>query len=39
LERLKKIGAHSKSLKITLITNNTREFERIADLKLADWLK
>ena len=33
------IGAHAKSLKRTLVTNNTREFERIPDLKLADWLK
>ena len=33
------IGAHAKSLKMTLVTNNTREFERIPDLKLADWLK
>ena len=33
------IGAHAKSLKMTLVTNNTGEFERIPDLKLADWLK
>ena len=33
------IGAHARSLKMTLVTNNTGEFERIPDLKLADWLK
>jgi tRNA(fMet)-specific endonuclease VapC len=31
------IGAHAKSLKMTLVTNNTREFERIEDLKIEDW--
>jgi tRNA(fMet)-specific endonuclease VapC len=33
------IGAHAKSLKMTLVTNNTREFERIKDLKIEDWIK
>jgi len=33
------IGAHSRSLKMTLVTNNTREFERIPNLKLEDWSK
>jgi len=33
------IGAHAKSLKLTLITNNTREFARIPNLKLDDWTK
>ena len=33
------IGAHAKSLKMTLVTNNTREFERIKDLKIDDWTK
>ena len=33
------IGAHAKSLKLTLITNNTKEFERIKDLSIADWTK
>jgi len=33
------IGAHTKSLQMTLVTNNTREFERISDLKLEDWTK
>jgi len=32
------IGAHAKSLKMTLVTNNTREFERINGLQLEDWL-
>jgi len=31
------IGAHAKSLKMTLVTNNTKEFERIMDLKIVDW--
>jgi tRNA(fMet)-specific endonuclease VapC len=33
------IGAHAKSLKMTLVTNNTREFERIKNLKIDDWTK
>jgi len=33
------IGAHAKSLQMTLVTNNTREFARISGLKLADWTK
>lgn len=33
------IGAHALSLGLILITNNTREFERIPNLKLEDWLK
>ncbi len=32
------IGAHALSLDITLVTNNTREFERIPNLKLEDWI-
>jgi tRNA(fMet)-specific endonuclease VapC len=32
------IGAHALSLKITLVTHNTREFSRIAGLRLADWV-
>ncbi|MFP3041820.1 type II toxin-antitoxin system VapC family toxin [Treponema primitia] len=31
------IGAHAKSLNMTLITNNTAEFERITGLELEDW--
>ena len=33
------IGAHAKSLKITLVTNNTKEFSRIHNLKIEDWTK
>ena len=33
------IGAHAKSLKATLVTNNTREFARIHNLKIEDWTK
>jgi tRNA(fMet)-specific endonuclease VapC len=31
------IGAHAKSLKMTLITNNIKEFARIKDLKIKNW--
>ena len=31
------IGAHAKSLKMTLVTNNTNEFNRIKDLTIEDW--
>jgi tRNA(fMet)-specific endonuclease VapC len=31
------IGAHAKALKMTLVTNNTREFARIRGLALDDW--
>lgn len=31
------IGAHALSLGITLVTNNTREFRQIKNLKIADW--
>jgi len=33
------IGAHAKSLEMTLVTNNTKEFERINNLKVEDWTK
>ena len=33
------IGAHAKSLKVTLVTNNTREFTRIQNLKIEDWIE
>jgi len=33
------IGAHAKSLNMTLVTNNTNEFERIKDLSITDWTK
>lgn len=32
------IGAHALSLNLTLITNNTKEFNRITVLKVIDWI-
>ena len=32
------IAAHARSMNLTLITNNTREFERVPDLKLENWV-
>ena len=31
------IAAHAKSLGMTLVTNNTKEFERVEGLMLEDW--
>jgi tRNA(fMet)-specific endonuclease VapC len=31
------IAAHALSLGVTLVTNNTREFERVAGLTIVDW--
>ena len=31
------IAAHAKSIEAVLVTNNTREFERVDDLKVEDW--
>ena len=31
------IAGHAKVEKLTLVTNNTREFARVADLRLEDW--
>ena len=31
------VAAHAKSLGVTLVTNNTREFERVEGLMLEDW--
>jgi tRNA(fMet)-specific endonuclease VapC len=31
------IAAHAASLDATLVTNNTREFERVTGLKIEDW--
>ncbi len=32
------IGAHALSLRATLVTNNTREFARVAGLKVENWI-
>ena len=32
------IAAHACSLGVTLITNNTREFDRVEDLKVENWV-
>jgi tRNA(fMet)-specific endonuclease VapC len=32
------IAAHALSLQVTLITNNVREFSRVANLKLENWV-
>ncbi|MBS3776834.1 MAG: type II toxin-antitoxin system VapC family toxin [Bacteroidales bacterium] len=31
------IASHAKSLNLTLVTNNEKEFERIPDLKIENW--
>jgi tRNA(fMet)-specific endonuclease VapC len=31
------IGSHAKSLNLTLVTNNEREFKRIQNLKIENW--
>lgn len=31
------IAAHARSLDLTLITNNRREFDRVPDLKVENW--
>ena len=31
------IAAHAKSIEAVLVTNNTREFQRVDNLKLEDW--
>ena len=31
------IAAHAKSLDATLVTNNTREFDRVEKLQVVDW--
>jgi tRNA(fMet)-specific endonuclease VapC len=33
------IAAHAKSLDLTLVTNNIREFSRVEGLKIANWLE
>jgi tRNA(fMet)-specific endonuclease VapC len=32
------IAAHALSLGVVLVTNNTREFNRVAGLKVTDWV-
>jgi len=32
------IAAHARSLAVTLVTNNSREFERIPQLQLENWV-
>ena len=32
------IAAHAKSQGLVVVTNNTREFERVKDLKLENWI-
>lgn len=32
------IAAHARSLGLTLVTHNLREFERVPGLKVVDWL-
>ena len=31
------IAAHARSLGLTLVTNNTREFGRVTDLQVENW--
>lgn len=33
------IAAHALSLGLTLVSNNTREFERVPDLRLENWVE
>ncbi len=33
------IAAHALSLNLTLVSNNTREFSRIEDLRLENWIE
>jgi len=33
------LAAHARSLELTLVTDNTREFERVAKLKIENWMK
>ena len=32
------IAAHALSLRVILVTNNTREFKRVPSLKIEDWM-
>ena len=33
------IAAHAKSLKLTIVTNNEKEFKRVEGLEIANWSK
>ena len=33
------LAAHALHLKLTLVTNNTREFERVPDLRVDNWIE
>ena len=33
------IAAHAVSVGVTLVTNNTREFQRVPDLEVEDWTR
>jgi tRNA(fMet)-specific endonuclease VapC len=33
------IAAHARCLRLTLVTNNTREFRRVQGLKIENWTK
>ena len=33
------IAAHARCLGLTVVTHNTREFGRVAELKVEDWLR
>lgn len=33
------IASHAKSLNLTLVTNNEKEFDRIVGLKIENWTK
>jgi tRNA(fMet)-specific endonuclease VapC len=33
------IAAHAKSLEVTLVTNNEKEFQRVGGLKIESWAK
>jgi tRNA(fMet)-specific endonuclease VapC len=33
------IAAHAKSLELTLVTNNEKEFQRVSGLKIENWAK
>ena len=32
------IAAHARAMDLTLVTNNEREFKRVAGLKIQNWI-